>query len=140
MPTIFADAESTLIVYAGILLFIGMLFGIVGHSLSGGRTAGFFFGFLLGPIGLIIAALIKDQRPEPQHQSLTYTSITPTALPTLPEEFHIRRGFGAAAEHYGPYSLADVMAYLEDGTLLPTDLYRTPTGTWSPLEHTGLTA
>jgi uncharacterized membrane protein YeaQ/YmgE (transglycosylase-associated protein family) len=47
-----------------IVLFVGLIFGYIGIAIAENKnvdsTAGFFLGFFLGPIGLIIVALLNS--------------------------------------------------------------------------------
>jgi hypothetical protein len=60
-------AALVLLTVFGISLLVGGIFGFIGGSMtkSKGRgfALGFMLGFFLGLIGIIIVALLKDQKP-----------------------------------------------------------------------------
>jgi hypothetical protein len=76
-----ADRSSTSAAPIVIIVFVAIAigFGSAGHYIGrdkGRGTAGFWFGFLLGPIGLIIAALLQPSPaagPLPAGPSHTHT-------------------------------------------------------------------
>lgn len=116
-------------------LLCGVIAMICAHTSRQGLA--FLLGLLFGPLGILIAAVLRpaEATAPPQIQG---TPARPAALPELPDLFEIRRGYGAGAEHYGPYTLDDVLTHLAEGTLLPTDQYRTSAGHWALLSRTGL--
>lgn len=80
--------------------------------------------------------LITD--PPPQQVLLPNIERRDIDLAPLPDAFHIRRGFGVAAEAFGPYSAQEVADYLADGSLTPEDYYQASDGQWQKLRTTGL--
>ncbi len=128
---------STLLVILVISAIIcGTIAIICAHPSRQGLA--FVLGVLFGPLGILIAAILRPLVAAPPSTAPGSSTSRPTgpapACPELPDEFHIRRG----PHHYGPYPLDTVLTYLADGTLLPTDQYRTPAGHWSLLSRTGL--
>lgn len=126
------------------LLIAGVVCGGLGSAVSHHtrQGLGFLLGFLLGPIGILIAVFLKPDPFTTTPPPLPCTPAAPTrqpgALPELPDTFTIRRGTGAEVQHYGPYSIGEVMDHLASGALVPEDCYRTPGGFWLPLRNTGL--
>lgn len=105
--------------------------GVVAGLVAGPqRTMGFWLGILFGPIGIIVAAIIGN-RPPPQ---TVYASPPPPAITVKPPplKMTIRR----KGKILGEYSYADVIDYLQTGTLHPTDMYLADPakGTWSMLK------
>ncbi len=128
-----------------IILFVSALVcGVLGQMVAprDKKNTGGILGFLLGPLGVLIAALLKPETTvaavATHPQSTSSPSRFPDSPPPLPDSFLIRRGFGTETQHYGPYTLEQVMDYLQDGTLLPTDHYQTAAGHWALLSKTGL--
>lgn len=121
-------------------LFCGLIAMVCAHRTRKGLA--FFLGVFFGPIGILIAAVMRPADPGYQSPATVPAPVRtqPADFPDLPDHFEIRRGYGPAAEHYGPYPLDTVITYLADGTLLPTDQYRTPAGHWALLSRTGLVA
>jgi hypothetical protein len=57
-----SDTGKALLVAAFVLfLLLGLLGAVVGRMRRHG-VAGFWLGFLLGPIGIVVAALLPDDR------------------------------------------------------------------------------
>lgn len=134
--------------YLYLLIFIlvcGFLGAIVGGKSSG---LGFVLGALLGPFGVIAAAVVGNraaleamllwhqhaagQYPPTQEARLSVADpAARSPLAGLPSELTIRR----KGELIGTWPLADVLEYLTDGRLLPTDEYRKSPKVWSLLKH-----
>jgi hypothetical protein len=76
--------------------------------------------------------------PPPEQVLLPDIERRDVDLPLLPDAFHIRRGFGVAAQRYGPYSAQEVADYLVDGSLSPEDYYLASNGQWEKLQNSGL--
>lgn len=123
-----------------ICLLIGLVCGALGSAVTPQKGLGFLLGFLLGPIGVLIAVFLKSPASSVSPPAGYIPSIhrQPDGPPPLPDSFLIRRGYGAAAETFGPYSLDEVMDHIASGALLPSDHYQTPAGHWALLGKTGL--
>ena len=120
-------------------LLCGLIAMVCAHRTRKGLA--FFLGVFFGPIGILIAAVMRPTDTGYQAPAATAAAPVrnqPAEFPELPDQFEIRRGSGASAQHYGPYPLDAVLNYLADGTLLPTDQYRTLAGHWALLSRTGL--
>ncbi len=112
-------------------LFIGgLLCGLIGVAVSpaGMKGQGFALGVLLGPIGILIAAVLGNRQPAPQsapQQLMARTrDLAPDpsfnrSLAEAPLEMTIRRD----GHILGTWPLSDVLEYLTDGRLLPGDHY-----------------
>lgn len=109
----------------------------------GKRTGlGFALGVFLGPLGILIAALVaigsRNNAPaQPTvvylpHPSSTARTTGPqqNAMQNLPEHLTIARD----GELLGTWPLSDVMDYLAEGSLLPTDQYLQG-NLWLPLRR-----
>ena len=96
------------------------------------KGLGFLVGFLLGPIGVIVAAVMKPAAAPPvAYSGRTAGPTRSSPFESLPNRVSVsRRG-----EVIGTYELADFMDKLADGSLLETDYYlKDPqAGTWVPL-------
>jgi hypothetical protein len=131
--------------------------GAIGYSVSVGdnRPTGFLLGFLLGPLGIIIAAIIGNREPKQRsayhdggvhishssyrppvgnrhvEQRMRASAVpSPELPPQVPDDVTVNRD-GAII---GTWRYADVLEYLADGRLLPTDSWHDPmSGRWHPL-------
>lgn len=115
---------------AHILLFAGIasvLSSLIASAISpaGHKTTAFFLGLLLGPIGILIAAVLGNRPAANDSASLMaqLPDLTPARthapLHDVPDEITIRRD----GQILGTWPLADVLDYLADGRLLPGDHY-----------------
>jgi hypothetical protein len=124
-------------------LITGLACGAISAAVvpGGQRGLAFLIGFLLGPLGVLIAVILGNRSPD------RHTSGTPAALMArlpdltprpvqssftdLPDHLTIRRG----PDILGTWPLADVLDFLTEGRLVPTDHYlHDPTrDRWHPL-------
>jgi len=111
-----------------IALFFGILLcGLIATAISpaGQKGQAFALGVLLGPIGILIAAVLGNRyhaTAAAHHRPIRDITPDPTfnrALSEAPLEVTIRR----EGQILGTWPLSDVLDYLADGRLLPGDHY-----------------
>lgn len=120
-----------------ILIAVGcLIFGIIGWAIgtkSGHGAAGFMLGILLGPIGIIVTAILTaTAKPQPVHYSPAPRPVDLMPLHETPDHLTIARD----GQVIGTWPLADVLDYLTTGQLQQSDYYLHRNGTtWIPLRR-----
>lgn len=112
-----------------LLLFLGLIFGLISTAVSAEKRKGlgFLLGFLLGPLGILIAAIACRQPRDPQviyypaagPARNTATHSNHSTLADTPSQLTIKRD----RKIIGTWPLADALDLLNAGTLLPDDQY-----------------
>jgi len=125
---------------------VWILCGLIGCNLAGPeqRGNGFVVGLLFGPLGVIIAVMLGNrasaERAATAALHATHRAARPAApvnpassLADVPDQLTIRRD----GEIIGTWPLADVLAFLNTGELVPTDhyLHDPATQTWRLLSR-----
>jgi len=136
---ILAFSESDLFLYSFAGWVLCALVGTAIGSTAGKKALGFALGSLLGPLGLILTAILciggKKTEPiiiyrEPPAESLARRNTPAPAADFIPDHLTISRD----GQVIGTWPLADVQDYLATGHLTGRDLFLHSNGqTWLPL-------
>ena len=133
--------DPQFLLYCFALWLLCALLGTAIGSTAGKKGVGFALGTLLGPLGLILTAIlcIGGKKPDPTptyHPTTTHTH--PQRNTPAPAATHIPDHLTIARDGtiLGTWPLADVQDYLANGQLIPTDHFLHANGhTWLPLSR-----
>jgi hypothetical protein len=126
------ETETQLLIF-GAWLLCGLLGAAVGREAGKGRL-GFCLGILLGPLGLLIAAVatIPGRKTPPSPSPSLHRPAPPATetTPAIPDHLTIARN-GAIL---GTWTYADTLDFLSAGRLVPSDQWHDPDkNRWLPL-------
>lgn len=125
------------------VMLIWLVCGIIGAAVgtgAGKSGLGFALGILLGPIGILITAVVSSGGGARQvviyNRGPVVTGSNcgdPASIyggpNSIPSHLTIRRD----NQEIGTWPLADVLEYLQSGHLIPSDMFRNTHGQWQYL-------